>query len=189
VRTRLAFLLTGLCVFAVGCTSQPPAAQTDESPNSPLARHFSSYTQLFRLIAANEMDLPTDSETVLTLAAQSDFELYVTDSRSVFAVITPHYYVGNAIDQLRGASGNGNFYVVRLNLSSGLADEPGRSPPSLDLLGVAEGNSFRWSSENDQQILITTWHMSAEEHLTHVYVVAGNVLQPRDEPQASAGDH
>ena len=75
-------------------------------------------------------------------------------------VITPHFF--NRSDEIRGAQGNGEYYILRplTNKDFSFAG----TNYEFELVGVGEGNTLEWSSVNGKLQFITGWHLSAWEH-------------------------
>lgn len=137
-RRGLHMWLVAACLLIFGAlpstsvwTQRPEGVSTQALPAI-----FSGYSELFARIASLE-GTPSDANSLLALAAESTMTFRPTNDRSlVFAVITVAYYNGSTNNQLRGASNNGSFYVIRL------AHHPDKR--GIDLVGIAYGNVFRW---------------------------------------------
>ena len=96
----------GLSVSSVWASTREPSRRNSETP------HFSDYVEAFRYIARRE-ELPTDAGTVFRLAADSSVEVWRFNDIPILYVITAYYYAGGLYDQIRGAQGNGCYYLLR----------------------------------------------------------------------------
>lgn len=157
-----------LILFHIGLFILPALA---EEGDLKTARHFDSYQQLFSYIA-DENGLGTDPQTILKLAADSRVEYLnsTTKDGPLRAIITANWintqeFAG--VNSLRGASNNGLFYVVQFSYDG------------LQLIGILEGNGFKSSQVNGQEVLITSWHMSANEYVQTIYEWDGNVFKKK----------
>ena len=152
-------LLLMLCIIGCSCTSLP-----NESKSSP--PRFKNYAAVFTFIA-QQQDLPTNAATVFTLAADTSIEVMVFDEIPILYFVTPHYFAGGLYDQIRGAQGNGRYYLLRpLNRDFTAA---GNLDRGFELVGVADGNTYKWEWVNHRPRLVTTWHLSASESPTNIY--------------------
>lgn len=134
--------------------------------------HFQNYQELFTYIASQN---GLDPETIFDLAVDSriDYKSRQTNADPIIAVITASYLQDHKspygdkyrINNIRGASGNGNFYVIRF-------EEEG-----LDLIGILVGNGYSWTNINGNDALFTSWHMSAAEYVKTVYEWDGKVFR------------
>lgn len=149
-----------------------PAEAQDKSSTdvfkSPV--HFKNYQELFSYIAG-DIGLENNPEILLNLAADSRID-YVTDTEVETAVITANYIVKSTfenkhyrINQPRGASGNGPFYVFH------------SKDGGLDLVGVLWGNGYSRTRYKDKEAFETTWHMSAAQYTLTTYAWNGEVYQ------------
>lgn len=135
---------------------------------------FSNYHELYVFIAKNE-GIPESADTLFQLAADSETKIYALDeSPSYVWVITPHFYNGGILDEIRGAQGNGGIYLVcplAKNFTSGDTNH------GFELVGIATGNACRFSSVNHVTRLITNWHISAAEQPETVYQWNGKCFE------------
>ena len=154
----LAFAFAGL----LGCSSV-------RLPTSAIGRgttRFRDYAEAFRFIARHE-ELSTDEGTVFRLAADSSVEIWRFEQIPILYFVTAHYYAGGLYDQIRGAQGNGRYYLLRpLNHEFTAA---GNLDRGFELVGIAEGNTYHWQTINSRPRLATTWHLSAAESPTNIY--------------------
>jgi hypothetical protein len=157
------FVVFGLAsMFIVSCSTAHKRTRGIEKQTT----HLRDYAEMFRFIAARE-ELPVDQGTILRLAADSSVEVWHFDDIPVLYVITAHYYAGGLYDQVRGAQSNGRYYLLRpLNQQFTAA---GNLDRGFELVGIAEGNTYRWETLNGRRRLITTWHLSASESPTNTY--------------------
>jgi hypothetical protein len=156
------FVLTLASMLIVSCSSVRERTREAEKATAD----FHDYAQVFRFIAARE-ELPVDEGTIFRLAADSSVEVWHFDDIPILYVITAHYYAGGLYDQIRGAQNNGRYYLLRpFNQQFTAA---GNLDRGFELVGIAEGNTYRWETLNSRRRLITTWHLSASESPTNTY--------------------
>jgi hypothetical protein len=161
--SKAIFTALGFGLILAGCSSvqiQPPSGK------SAAARVFTDYHAAFRFIAERER-LPMDAGTLFRLAADSEIQVWCFDDIPPLYVITARYYAGGIYDQIRGAQGQGRYYLLRTFARDFTA--VGNIDRSFELVGVAEGNSYTWQTINHQLRLITRWHLSAAESSTNAY--------------------
>jgi hypothetical protein len=152
-------LLLMLCVVGCSCTSLP-----NESKSRP--PRFKNYGAVFRFIA-QQAELPTDTATLFMLAADSSIEVLAFDEIPTLYLVTPHYFAGGLYDQIRGAQGNGRYYLLRpLNRD---ITAVGNLDRGFEVVGVADGNTYKWEWFNKRPRLVTAWHLSASESPTNIY--------------------
>lgn len=164
-----------LIVSLIGCATKKPLViepHGDTPVNLPV--RFHTYHDLYTFIAQRE-GLPNAANSLFKLAADSETKIYAFDAPPPYLwVITPHFYNGGIFDEIRGAQGNGSYYVLC---------PPATNFTSLDtdrgfkLVGVAAGNSLRWSSLNHNPPLITTWHMGGGPPAETVYEWNGKFFE------------
>lgn len=150
-------------ITVAGCLlGMPLGFAGEDALTSPV--HFQNYQEIFSHIAdANE--LFNDPEMILQLSNECRVE-YPPDAqkdgqtRAVMAL----NLMDNGVNILRGASGNGVYYVIQSTATG------------LDLVGILEGNSWKHQVINDRDAFVTTWHMSAEEYVETTYEWNGSVF-------------
>lgn len=184
MKPKISFWIFLLGLLLAGCATlplypdNPSPPETENKQIEP--KDFSNYYELFKYIAKNEGFEPghADNEDfLLKLAADSKIETYQVDGIKLpVIIVTPHYYtylVGPLarIDELRGAQGNGDFYLL-LPLKN-LTNEDGSPDPGFRIVGIAEGNSYWWSSTSFN----TGWHISAYESPKSVYEWDGKLFK------------
>jgi len=186
IRTSFWMFLLGLLLTGCGTLplhpDNPSPPETENNQIEP--KNFSSYCELFKFIAKNEGFEPGDADNgdfLLKLAADSKIEACQAEGFKLpVIVVTPNYYYyfdysDGAVSMLRGAQGNGKFYLLlplRKNLTNGDSADPG-----FRLVGIAEGNGYEWSSSNFVPQFITRWHISAGESPESVYEWDGKVFK------------
>ncbi len=128
--------------------------------------HFSNYRELYLFMAKYE-GIPTSADAVFQFAADSETEIYTLDELPSYVwVIMPHFFNGGIFDEIRGAQGNGSIYLVHPLARNFASDDTNRG---FELIGIAEGNAYRFASINQIPRLITNWHISAGEHPESIY--------------------
>jgi len=167
-----------LCCLAAGCATPKKPVAIVPSPDRQgihLPVRFSGYHQAFAFIARRE-GVPVDADTLFKLAADSTTTIHgLIGPLPYMWIIEPHLYDGGIYDRLRGAQGNGGYYLLRpLARDFTTLD----TDHGFELLGIAEGNAFRWSSHNGVPRLITNWHLSAAESPESVYEWNGTFFKP-----------
>lgn len=131
-----------------GCVTQRPDPRDLLSASEPL--HFKNYREAYAYVAHCE-GLPTDADTLLKLAAESKMEITPVENLGTFHIIEASYYA-DGLDQIRGAQGNGRFYVLRENKGN------------FDLAGILEGNAYRWNNTDNHAALQTHWHVGGGDN-------------------------
>lgn len=168
----LLFLALVLSGGLVGCsTNRQPAVIAPERllRQTGLPVRFANHHQLYGFIAKHE-GVQSFPDAVFRLAADSNTELYDFDDapRHVW-VVTPHFYTvynSGSSDLIRGATGNGNFYLVR-PLAGNSASR--NTDCGFELVGTVEGNTYGFSGFNQTTRLTTHWHLSADKSPETVY--------------------
>ena len=159
----------------VGCvTKEPVVIEPHADVTVQLPVRFSTYRDVYTFIARRE-GVPTNTDALFKLAADSETEIYAFDDPPPYLwVITPHFYNGGIFDEIRGAQGNGGYYILRplaRNFTSMDTD------CGFELVGVAEGNSVSWRSLNHNPQLITTWHIGGGKPPETVYEWNGKYFE------------
>jgi len=162
-------LISGL----TGCATDPsPGIEPRADVSVQLPVRFRTYQELYTFIAQRE-GVPADA--VFKLAADSETEIDGFDDPLPYLwVITPHFYNGGIFDQIRGEQGNGRYYILRPLARDFSSLDTDRG---FELVGLAEGNSVRWTSVNRTLQLITGWHISAGESPETVYQWNGKFFE------------
>jgi len=161
----------GLAAILAGCTTAP----THQASKSPWTdTPFRSYREAFKFIAQSE-GLPTDSKTLLQLAADSKVVVHHFDGIPALYIVEANYYAGGIYNQIRGVQLNGRYYVLR-SLARDFAGI-GNLDRGFELIGVLQGNTYRWDNTDDRLRLITTWHVSAPDNKGSVYDWDGRVFR------------
>jgi hypothetical protein len=130
--------------------------------------HFKNYHELFEFIARDN-GLEATNEVVTKLSADSRVEYRLAQNKDsrIRAVIEADYIDTNefpGVNSLRGASGNGLFYVIEFELNG------------IDLIGVLEGNGWELRTIDGRESYVTSWHMSAYEFVETVYEFNGRAF-------------
>jgi hypothetical protein len=169
-RKSMQFTLTFISLFLVVTGF---ASQRDTSVTSPIA--LRNYDALFRFVGQKELVeigyvASLTPEVVLKLAAESKIEFMDVDGQ-MFAVVEPHYYSEKQlVDTVRGASGNGSYYILCLSESQ-------NADARFKLLGIADGNQYRWMIVNRIPVFVTRWHVSSNESPESFYRLQGDVFK------------
>ena len=143
--------MTILATFIAFTLAGPPA----------LPRLFSGYRDVYRFIAEIE-GLPTDPDSVLKLAAES--HITIVHPKQFYLLIRPDFWNENFVSQIRGAHGNGPFYVLR---------QEGRQ---LRLIGTIFANHIDWGSRNEQPCFTVASDSGGNPDQKDVYCVVGDTL-------------
>jgi len=166
----------GLACAAPAAFGEPAAGEV----GLVAVERFSGYGDLFERIAERELvamgriDAATP-ERVLKLATESSISFDRVDD-AIFGVVETHYHVwsgGRPYDALRGATGNGLYYVVRRLGGDGADGE-------MELVGRAWGRGYRWQTENGTPVFVVTNRLSAEENPETFYRWDGAVFRAAD---------
>jgi hypothetical protein len=162
----LAFIL---CIGLFGCaTSHYSDANTDSDVKLPI--RFKNYRELYTFISREvfeDKNMSSQPDTIFKLAADSETETYaLVNSPFYLWVITPHYLNGGIYDQIRGAQGNGIFFIVRPLAKNFTSDE---TDCGFELVGIASGNVVNFSGYNQTTRLTACWHISATKHPETTY--------------------
>jgi hypothetical protein len=170
IRHLVSTLVIGCILFdATGCTrhrirNESPAAWQNSGfhPTIP-SQPFCGYEEAFKYIAACE-GLPTDHQTLFSLAADSTLERSWFLKTGEFLIVKAEYY-GQWKYGIRGAQGQGRYYVFQI-----LGNK-------LRLAGILHGNTCRWSESEGTLQIITRWHVSASESPETVYTWNGQLFE------------
>ena len=151
-----------LCGSLIGCSTPKGGLEIQKETRLPIK--FAGYRELYIFIAHQvDEDFPTDNHTLFKLAADSTTKIVTLDSKEIPYVylIENHYYNGGIYDQMRGAHGNGSFFVVRplANNDAALDTDKG-----FELVGILSGNVYELTHINGKPRFTTYWHISAGEH-------------------------
>ncbi len=124
---------------------------------------FANYRELFEYIADAE-SLPKDPETVFKLAAESSISVHQVKVGDFHLVIRADFHGDGYVSTIRGAQGNGTFYVLH------------RERGGLRLIGTMFGNGYVPGSLNGQLYFKMGAHMSAGSSPESIYRVVGDSL-------------
>lgn len=164
----------------LGCSTTPRSAHNpDTNPNLPI--QFRTYHELYTFIAARAYGgdgMPTNTDMVLALASDTTTEIVglANDEIPYVYLVTPHFYHGEVYDQIRGAQGNGDYYILR-PLTKWTDDINAGRDRGFELIGMGEGNTLRWTNSNGKIGFVTTWHISATESPESVYEWNGKTFE------------
>ena len=125
-----------------GCsTTRQDSGSVHDTRAVELPIRFAGYRELYTFIAQHtDGGMPTNNDALFKLAADSKTEIItLEDERMPYVyLVEGHYYNGGVYDQIRGAQGNGGYYILRplaTNLSELNTDK------GFELVGIAKGNS------------------------------------------------
>jgi hypothetical protein len=125
----------------------PPIGDTAKASNPDLPIKFTNYHDVYRFIAECE-GVPTNADALLKLASESKMEITPIENVGTIQIIEANYY-SDVFNKIRGAQLNGRYYVLRRNKSD------------FDLVGILEGNIYRWENIGKSVKLKTHWHVGA----------------------------
>jgi hypothetical protein len=149
------------------------ADQRNTSVKSPV--DLRNYDALFRFVGQKELVAlgyveSLTPEVILKLAAESKIEFMDVDGL-VFAVVETHYHSEKSlVDMVRGASGNGSYYILRVSESLG-------TDARFKLLGIACGSQYKWKTVNHIPVFVTRWNLSSSESRESFYELRGDVFK------------
>jgi len=124
---------------------------------------FRNYRAIFRFIVSQE-DVPENNPDLFQVAAESVLDYVSANSGEWFLVVKPDLLNRKHVSVLRGAQGNGPFYVFR------------ETPAGFRFLGSMFGNGYKVGSLNGRVQFRTASHVSAEVSEDVLYEVDGNRL-------------
>jgi hypothetical protein len=127
---------------------------------------FASYEQVFRFIASQSDLEQIDRSSVFKLAAESCVEYVRTRPKAWYLVIRADY-LHNHISTIRGAQGNGPFYVFH------------EGGGAFTFLGVMGGNAYTQTSVNGNIGFDVSAHAGGGKTTTAHYDVVGEMLVQR----------
>jgi len=148
-----------------------------EAQDVKLPIKFANYRELYTFIAQHTYGgMPTNDNTLFKLASDSETKIYVFDiPPSYLWVITPHFFNGG--DEIRGAQGNGDYYVLRPLVVRNFRFA--NTDCEFELVGVGAGNTLNWSNYNQKARFTTSWHLSAEDHPETIYEWNGKFFEQK----------
>jgi len=137
---------------------------------APEGKVFSSWQEFFTAIAGS-LDMDVTPESIFSLAAESDLTFSTVDPSLILVKANLFTWVdGYPINQLRGASDNGPFFLIK------------RQEDGLRFLGTMDGNqcdsTALASVEGKTRVVFEcTWHMSASSFNVTQYESDGETLK------------
>jgi hypothetical protein len=173
----LALVLSG---GLFGCSTTHWSADNPES-NPKLPIQFKNYGELYAFIAAHVnggSGMATNADMVLAMASDTTTKIVTLADDKIPCVylVTPHFYNGGIFDHIRGAQGNGDYYILR-PLSKPTDYTGDGKDHGFELIGIGEGNTFTWTNLNGKIGFVTTWHISAGEHPETIYEWNGKFFE------------
>ncbi len=120
-----------------------------------------------------------DTDALLKMASDSTTTIITVDDDKAMQdkyiyLIEPHYYDGGIFDKIRGAQGNGSYYVLR-PLATNYTEVD--TDKGFELIGILSGNSCEFTHETGKPAFVTHWHMSAAEAPETIYEWNGNFFE------------
>ncbi len=141
---------------------------------------FAGYQQLYAFIASRSYGgiptNPTNAETLFKLAADSCTQIVTLEDLQMPYVhlVETHYYNGGVYDRIRGAQGNGNYYILRPLTTNHVTFDTDKG---FDLVGIVQGNSWKVTYHGGRTRIVTRWHMSAAESPESIYEWNGKFFE------------
>ena len=186
LRLCLALVLSG-CIF--GCSTTKPvfADHNADIGHNPLPIKFAGYREFFTFVGTNSNNgMPINNDTLFKLAAESQVEIITVDFPQMpyLYVVKTHYFrngfdtnhVFNFVyDEIRGAQGNGQFYILRPLATTNAA------LGGFELLGILNGNAYTVQHLNGTPRFVSYWHLSAGEHPESIYEWNGKFFEPKND--------
>src|ERR1700722_8159659 len=113
-----ALILAGIMA---GCSSfnKPKTFNYVDPDSVDLPIKFSGYRSFYTFIAQYESGgmFSKDNDALLKLASDTTTTVLTVDDKAVpypyLYLVEPHYFDGGIFDKIRGAQGNGSYYVLR----------------------------------------------------------------------------
>ena len=162
----LALVLSGSLTGCSTARQCPVIAPDPDAAKIELPLKFAGYRELYGFMAKRE-GVQSYADAVFKLAADSETRILALDTPPTYVwVILPHFYNGGIYDLIRGAQGNGGIYLVHPLANNFTA---ANTDGGFELVGIAGGNRYEFSSVNQVPRLIAHWHLSAGEQPETVY--------------------
>lgn len=165
----LATALGCTVICSAGCTtdrsvSDSPSLWQKNGFYAPISDSlFVSTEAAFKYIAQRE-GLATDRQTLFTLAADSTLERSHSPATGYWVIVYPEYF-GQSQFGIRGAQGQGRYYAYQTR------------DTGWKLVGIFEGNGYRWDVADNKLRIITRWHISASESPETIYTWNGKIFE------------
>ena len=126
---------------------------------------FETYQEVFSFIGKHELS-SIESDKLFILAVDSKIDRFsITDIGDLF-IVESNFYGSSKYNQVRGAQLNGRYYVLRSIESK------------FELIGILNGNGYRWNNVGKKREIISSWHVSAFESSETTYTWNGNRFEP-----------
>lgn len=174
----LAFVLSGVSYGCSTATSQGSRGVAD-SGTIGLPVTFAGYREFYTFVAKRTYGgMSTDADTLFKLAADSTTTIITLEDKQMPYVylVESHYYNGGIYDQIRGAQGNGDYYILRPRATNYTDLDTDKG---FELVGIAEGNSCKltYSNSNGKPRFVTHWHLSVDESPERIYEWNGRFFE------------
>ena len=168
----LALVLNGVWS---GCSTAKPGLVSGDTDSEQirLPVKFADYREFFTFVAQHTYGgMPTDADTLFKLAADSTIKIIGLDLKQMPYVylVESHYFRGE-FDEIRGAQGNGKFYLLRPLSADNTAFA------GFELVGILDGNAYTLQHMNGTTRFISYWHLSAGEHPERIYEWNGKFFE------------
>ena len=160
-----------------GCSTTKPALTAGDADvkQIKLPIKFAGYREFFTFVAQNTYGgMPTNADTLLKLAADSSIEIIGLDFKQMpYVYVVESGYFNGEFDEIRGAQGNGQYYILR-PLATDDADSGG-----FELVGILKGNAYAVQYVNGTPRFVSYWHLSAREHPETIYEWNGKFFEQK----------
>jgi hypothetical protein len=160
-----------------GCSTTKPAliAGDADAEQIKLPIKLAGYREFFTFVAQNTYGgMPTDADVLFKLAADSTIKIIGLDFKQMPYVylVEDHYYIGE-YDGIRGAQGNGQYYILRPLAADNAA------LGGFELVGILDGNAYTVQHINGKPQFVSYWHLSAGEHPETIYEWNGKFFEQK----------
>jgi len=170
----LVLVLSGILF---GCSTTKPAfviGDTDAG-QIKLPVKFAGYREFFTFVGQGSINgMPINGDTVFKLAADSTIKIIDLNFKQMpYVYLVESHYFRGAYDEIRGAQGNGQYYILR-PLATGNAALGG-----FELVGILDGNAYEVQHINGTPRFVSYWHLSAGEHPETIYEWNGKFFEQK----------
>ena len=164
----LALVLSG---GLVGCSTTKSTVTDTEQIKLPIK--FAGYREFFTFIGHNELNgMPINDDTVFKLAADSMIKIIGLDFKQMpYVYLVESHYFSGEFDEIRGAQGNGQYYILRPLAADNAA------LVGFELVGILDGNGYTVQHINGTPRFVSYWHLSASEHPESIYEWNGKFFE------------
>lgn len=166
-------LIFSACLFGCSTTKPTFAAGDLDAGQIKLPIKFAGYREFFTFVGTNSSnEMPINDDTVFKLAAESTIKIINLDCKqlSYVYVVETHYFRG-MYDEIRGAQGNGQYYILRPLTADNAA------LGGFELVGILDGNAYTVQHIDETPRFVCYWHLSAREHPESIYEWNGKFFE------------